>query len=62
MTFKVIFKAVSSEEMQGLSLGGSWTSYPPPAGSLREPLPGLRGLNGRRLRGVSLLILLIEVV
>ena len=60
MTFKVIFKAVSSEEMQGLSLGGLLDF--PPAGSLREPLPGLRGLNGRRLRGVSLLILLIEVV
>ena len=61
MTFKVIFKAVSSEEMQGLSLGGSWTPHSP-RGSLREPLAGLRGLNGRRLREVSLLILLIEVV
>ena len=46
MTFKVIFKAVSSEEMQGLSLGGSWTSYPPlrgVSGSLCRAYGGLMG-------------------
>ena len=39
MTFKVIFKAVSSEEMQGLSLG-----------ALGLPTPPLRGVSGSLCR------------
>ena len=43
MTFKVIFKAVSSEEMQGLSLGGLLDFLPPPCGESQGAFAGLTG-------------------
>ena len=44
MTFKVIFKAVSSEEMQGLSLGGALgLPTPPPRGESQGAFAGLTG-------------------
>ena len=43
MTFKVIFKAVSSEEMQGLSLGGALGLPTPPCGESQGAFAGLTG-------------------